>query len=544
MTEAAQLPVDQGAAAFVAAYSAHARVLRIASAEAYWEFTAEGAPGGQDRVERLETELSDLHADPDVYAALVRWSAAPSGDPLIDRQVSLIRMDYRAMQVPRDLRTEIIRRSLDIEEACTTFRPLMDGERMTNNALDRILVSESDDDERRAAWEATREVGIAVQDRVRQLVKLRNQQAHALGFADYFHLALDEQEMTAESLFAVLDDLRDRTDGPWTQRKAILDAEFAALRGKSVDALMPWDYTDRFLQSVPRQDPARSTDAWFTMKGIERYAKRFFRGIGLPIEAIWAQSDMYPQKNKFPHAYCMGVENPTRVRVLCNLDATTRWMETTLHEFGHAVYNTGISPGLPYLLREAAHTFMTEAVAMFFGRLARDHRWLVAVPGVDATLAAAAHRIQTESQMVFVRWGLTVTYFERAMYADPDQDLDALWWSFSESLQGLRRPAGWGGGDWASKVHIACYPAYYQNYVLGELLASQFGAALSDELGHPKGALDLVNQPAVGGFFDRLFREGMRLPWREAIEAHTGAPLSAEHWVTQFGSVSAPAGDV
>ena len=419
-----------------------------------------------------------------------------------------------------------MKRPLVIEELCSTFRPTLDGEPVTNNDLDRMLVYESDDARRRAAWEASREIGRIVQDRVRELVKLRNMQARALGFADYFALALDDQELSPDLLFSVLDDLRARTDGPWAARKARLDAEIGALRGKDPGALQPWDYTDRFFQSLPRAEPGRSTDGWFDLRSIERHAKSFFSGVGLPIDPIWAASDMYPRDGKFPHAYCIGIDNPTSVRVLCNLDGTTRWMETTLHEFGHAVYNARVDP-------EAAHTFVTEAVAMFFGRLARDERWLREVPEVDGDVAAAASDALAESQMVFVRWALTVTYFERSMYADPDQDLDALWWSLVESIQGLRRPAEWAGGDWASKVHIACYPAYYQNYILGELLASQFGAALNPHVGST-GAV--AGRPEVGAFFDRLFHQGMRRPWPEAIAHHTGTPLSAEHWVNQFGS--------
>jgi len=529
------LPLDRGPLAFLDAYTGLVQGLRVASAEAYWEFTAEGRAEAQDEVERLETALSDLHAEAAPFEALTRWRADPTGDALVDRQIDLIRADYRGMQVDRTLRTDLIRRSLAIEETCSTYRATLDGVRTTSSGLDRVLINETNDGRRRRAWEATREVGVAVKDRVRELVKLRNEQAVQLGFADYFALAMDEQEMTSDELFAVLDDLRARTDAPWAERKARLDDEFAALRGKSPDALMPWDFTDRFLQSIPRADPGRSTDAWFSLRGIERYAKEFFRGIGLPIDDLWDQSDMYPRDGKYPHAYCMGIDNPSRVRVLCNLDATTRWMETTLHEFGHAVYNAGIDPDLPFLLRGAAHTFVTEAVAMFFGRLARDERWLRAVPGVDGDLAEASRDALAESQMVFVRWALTVTYFERSMYADPDQDLDDLWWSLSESLQGLRRPDGHTGADWASKVHIACYPAYYQNYVLGELLASQFGAALAPGLGGSAANLDLVGKPAVGDFFDRLFTDGMRRAWRGTVARHTGMELSPEHWVAQFG---------
>ncbi len=51
-------------------------------------------------------------------------------------------------------------------------------------------------------------------------------------------------------------------------------------------------------------------------------------------------------------------------------------METMLHELGHAVYGKFIDKSLPFLLREPAHIFATEAVAMFFGRLSRDANWL------------------------------------------------------------------------------------------------------------------------------------------------------------------------
>ena len=37
----------------------------------------------------------------------------------------------------------------------------------------------------------------------------------------------------------------------------------------------------------------------------------------------------------------------------------------------------------------------------------------------------------------------------------------------------LKRPEGRNEPDWATKIHIASYPCYYHNYLLGELLASQ-----------------------------------------------------------------------
>ena len=48
-------------------------------------------------------------------------------------------------------------------------------------------------------------------------------------------------------------------------------------------------------------------------------------------------------------------------------------MSTQLHELGHAVYDTYLDfENTPYLLREPAHIFTTEAIAMLFGRFASN----------------------------------------------------------------------------------------------------------------------------------------------------------------------------
>jgi peptidyl-dipeptidase A len=516
---------------FVAAYTARMHPLRVRHSSAYWEFSRSGSQEAHEEVRRLEEEISDLHASRATWEALGRWHAAPSGDSLLDRQIFLLFNDFRAAQVDEPLRKRIIALALEVEEAFTVFRPEIDGRKHDSNELDRILLAEGDERRRRAAWEATRAIGGVVRERFVELARLRNEQARQLGFDDYFAFAMDDEEMAPQTLMPILDDLQARTEGPWRRCKAALDAEFGTLRGRAPGTPMPpWDFPDRFLQSVPRSDPATSMDAWFRPSRIQRFAQSFFASLGLPIERLWAASDMFPRDGKYPHAFCIGIDNPRDVRVLCNLDANARWMETTLHEFGHAVYNAGIAADLPWVLREPAHTFITEAVAMWFGRQAKEPRWLADVAKVPEDRARRGRAAAAEAQLVFARWGLLVTRFEQAMYAEPEQDLSALWWRLCGDLQGLERPADWDGADWAAKIHVACYPAYYHNYLLGEMLASQFTATI---------AARALKGRAVGHFFADLFRLGQSLRWDETVRVHTGAPLSAEHWVREFGSGAA-----
>jgi hypothetical protein len=43
-------------------------------------------------------------------------------------------------------------------------------------------------------------------------------------------------------------------------------------------------------------------------------------------------------------------------------------------------------------------------------------------------------------QLVFSRWSQVMYRFEKAMYEDPEQDLNALWWNLVETYQFCANP--------------------------------------------------------------------------------------------------------
>ena len=93
------------------------------------------------------------------------------------------------------------------------------------------------------------------------------------------------------------------------------------------------------------------------------------------------------------------------------------WMETMLHEFGHAVYDKHVNPQLPYLLCTVAHTITTEAVALLMSSLAEDPGWLSSLAGVpEGELENDHGRLLWCSRidrLVFVRWALVMYRFEK-----------------------------------------------------------------------------------------------------------------------------------
>jgi peptidyl-dipeptidase A len=306
-----------------------------------------------------------------------------------------------------------------------------------------------------------------------------------------------------------------------------------------VDELRPWHLSDPFFQDAPAADV--DLDPWYADQDLEALTTRFFDAIGFDVREIMARSDLYERDGKSQHAFCIWMDRRDDIRVLANVRPTEYWMNTMLHEFGHAVYDQNVDRGLPYFLREPAHTLTTEASAMLLGRLSRNAEWLTTYAGVgdqEARPAAdALERARTATLLVSARWELVMCHFERALYRDPGQDLNGLWWKLVERFQLVRRPEGREAPDWAAKIHLTGAPVYYQNYLLGEMMASQLQAHILDEvLAGGDGVWQrYVTSPEVGRYLrERLYRPGATADWRATIERATGRPLDAEPFVREL----------
>jgi peptidyl-dipeptidase A len=195
-----------------------------------------------------------------------------------------------------------------------------------------------------------------------------------------------------------------------------------------------------------------------------------------------------------------------------------------LHELGHGVYDLGFAEELPWLLR-STHLVTTEASALLFGALAWDREWLERVLEIGASegaeLESRLRAARAAELLVFTRWVLVMNGFERALYADPDGDLDSIWWELVARHQLVAPPDGHRASDWAAKFHIAGAPVYYHTYLLGEIVALQ----LKDALGAAAGGI--VDRPEAGATLrTKLFAPGQSIRWDRLLEQASGSPLS------------------
>jgi len=518
-------------------YQADLARLGKESALAHWAAACSGTKEDYDKAAQCALAMRQYHSDPEAYRIVCELLRDREHfDAVTARALYVAKLAYEANQLPPDLLKQMVALSTEIEQLMNTFRAEIDGKKYTNNELLEMLRKEKDGAKRQKYWGALKQVGAVVSPKIIELAKLRNQAARKLGYADYWDMKIRLQEYSPKQLLALFAELEKRTDQPFKEMKDTLDAELARRFDIVSAELMPWHYDNPFFQTAPPSEKV-DVDEFYeskTKEDIVEIARKFYAGIGLPIEEILKRSDLYERPGKDQHAFSTNIDREGDVRTLLNIKPNTEWMDTMLHEQGHAVYDLYIDDSLPYNLREPAHIFTTEGIAMLFGALSKTPDWIAAHTGADAKrveeVAEAIGEQRRREQLIFARWALVMLHFEKALYEHPDRDLNTLWWDYVERYQALARPPSRSKPDWAAKPHFTRAPVYYHNYMLGELFAAQLRHTLQEKAGG--GAF--YAQPDIGPFLkEKVFVPGARWPWPEFVEKVTGEALSAKYFAEE-----------
>jgi len=526
---------------FIAAHVEKIKPMMKAANLAYWQASITGDSKDYDKLKDLELAVREVYRNPKEFAELKNLKESGQiKDPTLLRQLEILYFAYLSNQIEPELLKKIVDLSTRIAQRFHTYRSTIEGTTVTLNDINTILTTEINSRKRELAWRASKQVGDAIAADLLQLVRLRNEAARKLGFDNYHTLSLVTGEQDRQELDRIFEELDHLTQQAFAQAKADLDRILARQYGITPAELRPWHYHDPFFQRGPLVY-GKNLDLYYQDADVKRLAEKFYAGVGLPVDDILRRSDLYERKGKDQHAFSTDMDREGDVRILANLKNNEQWMETALHELGHAVYSKHHDRAEPYLLRDAAHAFCTEGMAMFFGRLSRNAAWMQAILNLsDAQRAEIENTcrksIQTQ-QLIFARWATVMYNFEKQLYTNPDQDLNSLWWDMVEKYQLLKRPDGPADAGWASKLHFTVAPCYYHNYMLGELFASQVHHYLvrnvlglqSDE------GVSYVNQKKAGEFLrEKVFAPGASYHWNEMIRRATGEPLTPKYFVAQF----------
>jgi len=526
---------------FVVKHEAAVKPVYKDMCDAYFVASISGKEEDYKRSAELELELTKIYTNKEDFEFLKK--AKESGkikDPILLRELEVLYNSYLSNQADPKMLEEMINMSSEIEMQYSLFRATVNGKTLSDNDIEEILSTSTKSAEVELAWTEVKKIGPIVSDEIIALVKKRNELAVSLGFNNYHEMSLKLSDQDPEEIEKIFDELDDLTRDSFAELKGEIDDYLAKKFNIKKEDLRPWHYQNRFFQEAPKIYEI-DLDSYYKDQNIEKLTIDYFASIGLDITDMVAKSDLYEKEGKNQHAYCIDVDRAGDIRVLCNIKPNYNWMNTMLHEYGHAVYNKYIDRNLPFALIDPAHTFTTEAIAMLFGRMGSNAQWMQDMLGIsdqekEKIRIDGFNSLRLE-QLVFSRWAQVMYRFEKSMYENPDQDLNKLWWDLVEEYQMLTRPEGRDMPDWATKVHIATSPCYYHNYLLGELLASQLNYYISTNIckSNDFNMQSYYNNKEVGKFLiEKVFKPGASLYWNDMIKNATGEELTAKYYALQF----------
>ncbi len=535
-----------------ALYTSSARAAWVASTDVSPEHTSARAAADQAfaaftgsveliRRARLllehEGELDDLTRR-QLRAMLVTAAQAPQTNPDLARR----RVEAEAEQSAR----------LDGFQFCLDRRP--DGacaRPVITNDLDRVLTTSTSLEERRRAWEASKEVGRTLRAGLVELRDLRNGVAREMGYHDYFELMVSNYGMSVDELMELLERLVSEVEPLYRALHCWARARYAErYHVAELPASLPAHWIgNRWGQSWPGLVDGVDLDALVAHREPEwvvRQAERFYVSLGFPElpASFWSESDLYPvpagqTRRKNAHASAWHIDLEADVRSLMSVEPTWSWFTTTHHELGHIYYYGAYSrPEVPYLLREGANRSYHEGMGDLIALAASEEPYLREI-GIlpegqsidqDAWLLDSA----LTGPIVFLPWSAGVmSHFERDLYAGelPEAELDARWWELVGRFQGITPPGPRpeGGCDACTKTHINDDPAGYYDYALANVLVYQLHDHICRELLHQDPhACNYYGHREVGDFLRSIMAPGASRDWREVLREATGSDLSAE----------------
>lgn len=505
----------------------------------YFNAITSGKEEFYKQYEKLKIKIEKIFNNKKDFETINKFYNSNIKEPLLKRQIIILRNSYLGSQGDIKLIKKIVKLSSKLEKKFNKFRAKVDGKELTDNDIKEILRAENNSKVVKKVWLASKKQGALVSKDLIKLVKLRNELAKNLGFKNYYQLSLEIDEQKEEEIEKIFENIGKQTDEYFKTLKEDMDNIISKKFKINKNKLKPWHYQNLFFQEAPKIYNV-DLDEYYKTDILET-AKKFYESIGMDISGILKNSDWYEREGKYQHACCMDIDREGDTRIVANIKNNSNWMKTILHELGHGIYNLGYAKeNLPFLLKDAAHIFVTEAIAQFFERESLNINFIkkyseTKIKEEDIIKLKEAEKELRLEELVFCRWSLVMFNFEKELYKNPEQDLNKLWWDIVEKYQKLDfhrdKP------DWASKIHFVSSPIYYHNYLLGRILASQIHNYLIKNILKEQKIddYDYSSRKEIGEYLNKdIFSKGISLRWNELIKQATNEDLNSKYWVEQF----------
>ncbi len=479
-------------------------------------------------------------------------------DPIQLRRLEI--MQYNAADAPQTI-PDVVRARIDAENAQLErlygFQFTLNGKPTTPNEIDNLLGTSTDLAQRRAVWEASKEVGRTLKPGMVELRDLRNRGVKSMGYPDFFAYHVSDYGMSANEMLQLTDTMLAQLRPLYRELHTWARYELAKRYHQPVPDMIPADWLpNRWGQSWEGLVHVEGLDADSVIRThdaewVVRQGEKFYVSLGfdtLPT-SFWKNSSLYalppdaPYK-KNTHASAWHLDLDQDIRSLMSVEPNTEWYETVHHELGHIYYyRTYTRPDVPLLLRAGANRAYHEGIGTMMQIAAGQRRFLVnrGLAPANAKVDLIAQQLKEALNLVVVMpFGAGVMpHWEHDVYANnlPADQFNARWWEYVRKYQGIVPPTPRDEStcDACTKTHITDDPAQYYDYALSTALLVQLHLHIARDILHQDPHdTDYYGSKATGDFLRSIMRSGESRPWRDVLRETTGRPLDAQAMVEYF----------
>lgn len=554
--------ISEEVAAYLASYNKQYQQLLKISAEAEWALNTRIVEG--DTVTSYAASVANEEFAKFTGSKLNIEKSREylkSSDELTDLQVrQLEKILYEAGGNP-EIAAEVVKASIKADTKQTEdlfgFDFKINGESVSTNDIDGILQESSKLDERLAAWEASKEVGIGLKDGLNNLRNLKNKSVQALGYSDYFAYQVSDYGMSSDQMMKLCRQLVNDVWPLYRELHTWARYTLAEKYGKETPEMLPAHWLpNRWGQDWMGLVDVDGVNLDNELKGrrpewIMEQGEDFYVSLGfdpLP-KSFYERSSLYPlpkdagyKKNN--HASAWHMDNGKDVRSLMSIEPNTEWWETTLHELGHIYYfMTYTNNDVPIIMRGGANRAYHEAMGSLMGLAAMQKPFLVQMGLAQESTKIDETKVllkEALNYIVLIPWGAGVMpEFEHELYANnlPIDQFNKKWWDVKKKCMGIVPPSDRGEEfcDAASKTHINNDAAQYYDYALSYVLLFQFHQHIAEKiLDQDPHATNYYGNQAIGEFLKEMMYPGATVDWNEHLKKNIGSEMSAKAMLNYF----------
>jgi len=550
----AQEQADQ----FLTLMNASYQALYKVNSEAQWKAVTDVTPAHDAALETAGKAYAAFNGNPAVITqarALLQHRAELN--PLSVRELNQVLLNAaegpmtNPLLVSRRIEGETKQASL-----LNSFQFKLKGKPITANDIDNLLTSSTDLAERKAVWEASKEIGPTLRNNLMALRDLRNGVAGEMNYPDYFSLETAAYGMTAEEMVKMNEQFMDALRPLYLQLHTWTKYKLAEKYHQPVPNKIPAHWlNNRWAQNWTGLVESADLDPYFkgkTAEWIAKTAEDFYLGLGFkPLPAsFWVKSDLYPvpagdPRKKNTHASCWHIDLANDIRSLQSIEPNSEWFFTAHHELGHGHYFESYTrPEVPPLLRLGANPGFHEGIGELISLASSQVPYLQAMKilpadfKTDKTAFLLDDALARSVPFIFFASG-TMTHWEADIYAHHLEtgDWNDRWWKYVSDFQGVEPPEkrGEDWADYATKTHINDTPAYYYNYAFATVLKFQLHDYIAKKILHqPPQSCNYAGNKEVGAWLENILKKGGTEDWRKVLKEATGEDLSTRAMVDYF----------